>query len=497
MPDLIPDDDCVLLSCAEMAQADRLAIAAGISGQQLMETAGGAVAAAIQDRFMPQTTLILCGPGNNGGDGFVCARHLSAAGWPVRIALLGSRHGLKGDAGWAAGLWEGDVGRVEVSQLDDRPLIVDAMFGAGLSRPVGGIAGEVIEEINRRNLEVVAVDVPSGLNGDTGHVEGVAPQARLTVTFFRPKPGHCSLVGRRLCGETKVVEIGTPRRVLAEIQPRTWLNRPSLWNTSLREDRADDHKYSRGEAVVFGGDVSTGAARLAALAARRIGAGLLSMLASAAAIPSYQAGEPGNVMLPFDPAQGIAARIADPRKRAFLIGPGAGLGDALRRHAGDMLALGRPAVLDADALTVFALQPTRLFEQIRGPCLLTPHEGEFARLFPDLPASMGKLERVRRAAYRSNATVLLKGADTTIAAPDGRAVINDNAPPSLATAGSGDVLAGLALGLIAQGMTPLAAGAAAVWIHGQAARLFGPGLIAEDLIEQIPAVRRELAQMRN
>jgi hydroxyethylthiazole kinase-like uncharacterized protein yjeF len=496
MRDLAPSDDSVLLSCAEMAAADRLAVGNGVSSQELMEAAGGAIADLIQQRFMPQTTLVLCGPGNNGGDGFVCARHLAASGWPVRIALLGERRALRGDARWAAQLWEGDVGTVSLAQLDDRPLVVDALFGAGLARPLEGEVRRVVEAIDSRGVEMVAVDVPSGLNGDTGRVEGAAAHARATVTFFRPKPGHFSVSGRQLCGELKVAEIGIPRRVLSEVAPRTWLNGPGLWKAALRQEGLEDHKYRRGEAVVFGGEVSTGAARLAALAARRAGAGLLSLLAAASVIPVYQAAEPGNVMLPFDPTQGIGSKIADPRKHAFLIGPGAGVGELLRRHVTEILALGRPTVLDADALTSFARQPGQLFDQIKGPCVLTPHEGEFARLFPDLPDTMGKLERARRAAYRSNATVLLKGPDTTIAAPDGRAVINHNAPPSLATAGSGDVLAGLIVGLLAQGMAPLAAAAAGAWIHGEAAQGFGPGLIAEDLLTRIPSVLAQVQAAR-
>jgi len=492
MRELNPDSNCVLLSCAEMAAADDLAVRSGMSGQRLMENAGGGVASAIQDRFMPQATLVLCGPGNNGGDGFVCARHLAASGWPVRVLFLGDPARLRGDARWAAGLWEGGVEAVSLTQLDDRPLIVDAIFGAGLSRPLAGDVLEFVEEINRRHLEVVAIDVPTGLNGDTGRIEGAALKSQLTVTFFRAKPGHYSLNGRLLCGELKVVEIGIPRNVLDGVGARTWLNRPALWTSALQVERLEDHKYTRGEATVLGGDTAIGAARLAALAARRAGAGYLSLLVPQHMLGIYQAAEPGNVMQPFDPAVGLAAKITDIRKKAFLLGPGAGLGEALRRHVGEVLALGRPTVLDADALTIFALHPDQLFEKIDGPCVLTPHEGEFARLFPDLTQGMGKLERARRAAYRSNATIVLKGADTTIATTDGRAVINDNAPPSLATAGSGDVLAGIIVGLLAQGAAPFPAAAAAVWMHGRAAQIFGPGLIAEDIVDNLPAVLKEL-----
>lgn len=481
-----------LLTNAEMARADSLAVQAGIAVDSLMHAAGCAVATVVGARFPHGEVLVLCGPGNNGGDGFVAARHLAASGWPVRCALIGDRHTLGGAARWAAQLWEGEIEAVRPELFADRPLVVDALFGAGLSRPLDGMARETVEQIARQRLQIVAIDVPSGMSGDNGFVLGAAARAQLTVTFHRAKPGHHSLQGRILCGELKVVEIGIPRRVMQEVAPRQWINRPALWRRALREETLDDHKYSRGHAAVLGGEVSTGAARLAALTARRIGAGLVSVLATPRVTPVYQIADPGNLVVPFDPAQGIGPVLADARKNALLLGPGAGLGDQLRRLVGEALATGRPTVLDADALTVFAGKPQALFDAIRGPCVLTPHDGEFARLFPDLPPGLGKLERVRRAAARAGATVLLKGADTTIAAPDGRAVINDNAPPTLATAGSGDVLAGLIVGQLAQGMAPLAAAASAVWIHGDAASRFGPGLIAEDIIGRIPAVLAEL-----
>ncbi|HEY4168295.1 MAG TPA: NAD(P)H-hydrate dehydratase [Reyranella sp.] len=480
---LISQSDLALLTCAQMGAADAAAIAAGTAGSVLMEAAGWAVADAVIARYPKQLVLALCGPGNNGGDGFVAARHLANRGWPVTLALLKGAGDLRGDAAWAASLWTGPVVSPSLALLDRRPLVIDALFGAGLTRPIEGIAAELIERIDRDRLSVVAVDVPSGLHGDTGEIMGAAPHAEETVTFFRGKPGHYSLEGVGRCGVLHVVDIGIPPAVLDAIRPQLWRNAPALWSAALRRDDAGDNKYTRGHLTILGGDSATGAARLAALAARRAGAGLVTIAATEAAAGIYRAAEPGNLVN----TTAIDRLIEDKRRNAFLIGPGSGVNDRTRDAVLAALAARRALVLDADAVTVFSDDPARLFSAIASPVLLTPHEGEFRRLFPDLAAGGGKVERVRAAAQRSGAAILLKGADTVIAAPDGRAVINVHAPASLATAGSGDVLAGIAGGLTARGVSPLAAGAAAAWIHGECAYRFGkPGLIAEDLVEHLP-----------
>ncbi|MBS0523555.1 MAG: NAD(P)H-hydrate dehydratase [Proteobacteria bacterium] len=481
--ELIPRSELALLTCAQMGAADAAAIAGGTPGSVLMEAAGRAVADATIARHRKQPSLVLCGPGNNGGDGFVAARHLSGRGWPVTLALLEGAGGLRGDAAWAAGQWKGPVAAPSLALLEDRPLVIDALFGAGLTRPIEGIAAELIERIDRDRLTVIAVDVPSGLHGDTGEIMGVAPHAEATVTFFRAKPGHYSLEGLRRCGALQVADIGIAPSVLDAIRPQLWRNAPCLWASALRRDDAGDNKYTRGHLTILGGDSATGAARLVALAARRAGAGLATIAATEAAAGIYRAAEPGNLVN----TGAIGRLIEDPRRNAFLIGPGSGVNDRTRDAVLAALAAKRAVVLDADAVTVFADDPGRLFAAIASPVLLTPHEGEFRRLFPDLATGGGKVERVRSAARRSGATILLKGADTVIAAPDGRAVINVHAPASLATAGSGDVLAGIAAGLVTQGLAPLTAGAAAAWIHGECAYRFGkPGLIAEDLVEHLP-----------
>jgi ADP-dependent NAD(P)H-hydrate dehydratase / NAD(P)H-hydrate epimerase len=485
--DLKPRDDLVLLSCAEMARADAAAIAGGVPGIDLMEAAGRAVAAAVAAHHARQPVVVLCGPGNNGGDGFVAARHLQARRWPVKLGLLGERGALKGDAAWAAGTWLGDVAPLSLDLLDGRPLVVDALFGAGLARPIEGIAGQLIDRINAEALTTVAVDVPSGLHGDSGEIMGRAPLATRTVTFFRAKPGHHSLEGLRRCGALEVVDIGIAPGVLREIAPRLWLNAPPLWQSHLQRMDRGDHKYARGHTTILAGEIATGAARLAALGARRAGAGLVTIATPAAALAVFQSAEPGNLVTACEDGAAFGRLLEDERRNAILVGPGSGVGERTRTAALAALATRRSVVLDADAITVFGNTPDELFAAIQGPALLTPHEGEFRRLFADLASVPAKVERAREAARRSGATVLLKGPDTVISTPDGRTVINVHASPGLATAGAGDVLAGIAVGLMAQGLSPFAAAAAAAWLHGECALRFGrPGLIAEDLVGQIP-----------
>ena len=480
-----------LLTPRQMAEADRLTIAGGVPGIDLMENAGRAVADAVSRRFPPCPVAVLCGPGNNGGDGFVAARILAERGWPVRLALLGDRAALKGDAASAAASWVTNFEPFAPAALDGADLVIDAIFGAGLARPVEGVAAQVIAALNERGTPVVAVDMPSGVDGASGEIRGVAPQAALTLTFFRRKPGHLLLPGRLLCGETILAQIGIAPAVLDAVAPDAAANHPALWLGEFPWANPAGHKYGRGHALVIGGAQMTGAARLAARAAARVGAGLVTVAAPEPVFPIYAGSLTGVIVTPVAGA-GLDPLLADKRRNAALIGPGAGTTPETRDNALKILAAGKSAVLDADALTVFADKPADLFDAVNSPAVLTPHEGEFSRLFD---ASGSKLDRARRAAAASGAVIVLKGADTVIAAPDGRAAINENAPPTLATAGSGDVLAGLVLGLLAQGMPAFEAASAAVWLHGASAHAFGAGLVAEDLIETLPAVLARLQQM--
>ena len=491
-----------LLTTAEMAEADRLTIAGGTPGMRLMDNAGRAVADAVA-RDSPQGAPLICvvaGPGNNGGDGFVCARVLAERGYPVRLLLLGDRDRLKGDAAEAARRWPGPVGAATPDALAGASIVVDALFGAGLDRPVEGLARAMIEAINAAGLPVIAVDLPSGINGTSGAVMGAAVQATKTVTFFRRKPGHLLLPGRLHCGPVEVADIGIPEAVLGSIHPSTFANAPALWMDRFPVPQPSGHKYRRGHAVVVSGDHShTGAARLAARGALRAGAGLVSIASPRDALAINAASNLAVMVREVDSADALAAWLADPRLNAIVLGPGGGVGQPMREMVLAALSGERAVVLDADALTSFADCSETLFSTIkaRGPSatVLTPHEGEFAQLFKHIEQPTGitsKCEHTKAAAEASSAIVLLKGSDTVVASPEGRMSVTENAPPWLATAGSGDVLAGFVTGLLAQGMAGFEAANAAAWLHGEAGSEAGPGLIAEDLPEALRAVYRRL-----
>jgi hydroxyethylthiazole kinase-like uncharacterized protein yjeF len=483
-----------LLTAAEMAEADRRAVAAGVPGMTLMEAAGRAVAEAAAALAPEGPVLVLAGPGNNGGDGFVAARRLAAAGREVALALLGDPARLRGDAAIARDRWPGTVAAASAS-LPPAALIVDALFGAGLDRPLAGPAAALVAAANDAPAPILAVDLPSGVGADDGAAAGPCVAAAATVTFFRRKPGHLLFPGRALCGPTTLADIGLPAAVLDAIRPRTFENAPALWAAALPRPGREAHKYARGHAVVVSGPMTrTGAARLAAGAALRAGAGLVTLASPGDALATNAAHLTAVMLRRAEGAEGLAALLSDRRITAVALGPGLGTGAAERAMVIAALAAAPAAVLDADALTAFADAPAALFAAIAAgpaPVVLTPHDGEFARLFPDLGAG-SRLARARAAAARAGAVVILKGADSVIAAPDGRAAINANAPPWLATAGSGDVLAGVAAGLLAGGAPGFEAACAAVWLHGEAGAEAGPGLVAEDLA---PALRPALARL--
>lgn len=487
-----------LLTNAEMGEADRLTIAGGVPGIELMERAGAAVAHNVMLRHPPTSRVaIVAGSGNNGGDGFVAARLLAERGYSVVVLRVGSSE-LRGDAAIAAQRWSGTAVAATPERLAGAGAIIDALFGAGLDRPVEGNARAMIEAMNRAACPVHAVDLPSGINGTTGAVMGVAVRATETVTFFREKPGHLLLPGRLHCGRISVADIGIPASVLMQIRPATFRNAPALWRAQFPQPRLDGHKYTRGHAVVVSGGIdSTGAARLAARGALRAGAGLVTIASPRGALVVNAVTSLAVMVRAVDDAGELAEFLADARRNVVVLGPGGGVGDRMREHVLAALKAGPAVVLDADALTSFAGDLPALTDAIKGrqaPVLLTPHEGEFARLFSGLKeaAQASKLDRARAAAAASGATVLLKGGDTVVAAPDGRAAIADNASAWLATAGSGDVLAGCCAGLLAQNMPAFEAAAAAVWLHGEAGNEAGPGLISEDLPDALPAVYRRL-----
>jgi hydroxyethylthiazole kinase-like uncharacterized protein yjeF len=487
-----------LLTPDEMAACDQLAIAGGVPGLALMEKAGRAVADAVARHPLGTRVLVVAGPGNNGGDGFVAARVLAERGYPVRVMLLGEVAALKGDAAQAAGAW-GRAIEPAAAQDASGGVIVDALFGAGLNREVTGEARALIEAMNASGAPIIAVDLPSGINGASGAVMGAAVRAAESITFFRRKPGHLLLPGRMHCGKVRVVDIGIPPGVLETVRPNTRANGPNLWHALFPRPRLDGHKFARGHAVVVSGELSfTGAARLTARGALRAGAGLVTLASPRNALLVNAAASLAVMVRPVDGAVELTALLADKRLNAVALGPGAGIGEGTRAMVAAALGGERAVVLDADALTSFADDPPALFAVIGkhlAPVVLTPHQGEFGRLFNKVThgvAAASKIDIARAAAKASNAVVLLKGPDTVVAAPDGRAAINDNAPPWLATAGSGDVLAGIITGLLAQGMPAFEAACAGAWLHGEAGHEVGPGLIAEDLSEALPAVYRRL-----
>ncbi|WP_084633119.1 NAD(P)H-hydrate dehydratase [Pleomorphomonas oryzae] len=481
----------LLLTPAEMARADAMTIASGVSGERLMESAGYAVADVICARFSQGArATVLCGMGNNGGDGFVIARVLKQRGFIVRVALAlpegMTTRDLKGDAANAERAWRGETVAATPALFDGAMLIVDALYGAGLSRDVSGRDAELIAAVSAARAggaRVYAVDLPSGIDGRTGEVRGAAIMADETVTFFRRKPGHLLLPGRTHCGQLRLAQIGIGATVLVEIAPRAAANGPALWAEYWPHAAVDSHKYSRGATLVASGPVmSCGAARLAAEAALRAGAGIVTVATPPDAVAAVAAWRAAFVVKPAADMAALADLLAEPRLRSAVLGPGLGLGEevwpAIRAALDGEMAL----VLDADAITQASRRPDEAFAAIKARkagVVLTPHEGEFKRLFPEVGGS--KLDRARAAAAQSGAVVLLKGPDTVIAHPDGRATINENGTAALATAGSGDVLAGIIGGLLAAGCPAFEAAALAAWMHGEAGRIAGPGSLADEI----------------
>lgn len=476
-----------ILTVAETAKADKAAILAGAPGETLMERAGTAVADAISARFRAQPAVVVCGPGNNGGDGYVVARLLKARGWPVEVRALGEP--TTDDAKAARALWDGPVGRLRGGF--EGALIVDALFGAGLSRPLEAESATAVAQMAAASNRVVAIDIPSGLPGDTGKPVGPAASARLTVTFHAKKPAHVLEPGRSLCGEVVVADIG-----LGETRSRTFENGPELWAGRFPWPTAASHKHARGRLIVVSGEAwSTGAARLAARAGLRIGAGLVTIHSPPDALASNAAHLEAIMLRPFETDLELEQSAA--QVDAAVIGPAAGVTESTLLNVLALARTGAALILDADAITVFRDDPGELFSVLDRDDILTPHPGEFERIFPGLlGGSPERITAARRAAEKAGAVVLLKGSDTVVAAPDGRAAVNVNGSPWLATAGSGDVLAGFIGGLVAQGMESFEAACAAAYIHAECAELHGPGLISEDLPGLAPTILRRLHEDR-
>lgn len=495
-----------ILSAEQMREADQLTIESGTQGIELMEEAGRVCAEAITKLFKPQEVLVFCGPGNNGGDGFVIARHLEQWGWDVRVACEIGIEELGGDAATAAGRWHSVSNRKRLRRLRDvefraSTLFIDAMFGTGLARDLDGHLADLIDRINASGRPIVAIDMPSGICAGTGRVLGAAIEADYTISLAALKRGQVLMPGRLHCGEIIVADIGISEDALKQVEAldpaKVFKNTPDIWEHAFPWPDPMGHKYTRGHLVVVSGPaLSTGASRLAASAGLRAGAGLVTLVGDREALKEHAAHLTAIMLREAGDAKALTGLLEDSRKNAIVIGPGHGAGEATRQSVSAVLRSCRAVVLDADALTSFEGKSEVLFEAIKGPTVLTPHLGEFGRLFGiSEDQEIDRLTQALAAAKRAGAVVVLKGPDTIIACPDDRVAISVNAPPWLATAGSGDVLSGMIGALLAQGMPPFEAACAGVWLHGEAANELGLGLISEDLPLVLPEVILGLLQI--
>jgi ADP-dependent NAD(P)H-hydrate dehydratase / NAD(P)H-hydrate epimerase len=485
-----------LLTTAEMTAVDAAAVASGLSIDTLMAAAGKAVADATP---YGQPIAILCGPGNNGGDGYIAACVLRERGADVKVFASGPPRGA-GAASRAASLWQGPVHTLADFLPSRDMIVIDALYGAGLTRPIYGAAASAIARLNASGAKVIAVDIPSGLDGDSGQTLGPVVRADRTVTFFRAKPGHYLWPGRALCGELIITDIGLDETHVARIaSPSIFRNAPALWWPVAPQLAADAHKYQRGHCLVISGpELQTGASRLSAQAALNAGAGAVTLAGGRESLRVHATHVTAIMLREAKTTAELGAFLAATRFQSGIIGPAAGVSQQTREMIDVLLASGLPLVLDADALTVMVGHLDTLASRAgHAPLVLTPHAGEFGRLFAEplateavyaaLPQSLrvSKIEMARAAARLIKGVVVFKGIDTVIADGDGRASINCNGGPELATAGSGDVLAGLIGAHLAQGMPAFEAAAAAVWLHATCGAAYGTGLTADRLVNII------------
>lgn len=486
-----------LLTPVQMALADGAAINGGTPGITLMENAGAAVVDVFNEEFPDASKiLVICGTGNNGGDGFIAARMLRDQSKDVSVFIFGDASRISGDAKLAFDRCEQVIIASELPDISKFDVVVDALFGAGLDRPVAGKAAQIVDAVNDSGKPIISVDLPSGINGATGEVMGHAVGATSTVTFFRYKPGHVLLPGRSFCGRKHLRQIGIEEDVLASSGQSAALNLPDLWGQVFPTPDIAGHKYDRGHSLVLSGPLTaTGAARLMAGAALRVGSGLVTVASPEDAMLVNACHLTSIMLRSADTPHDIRETLADERFNCVALGPGMPPDSDTARMVTTVLAMKRRTVLDAGALSAFESSPDTLFAAIRNSgaqVVLTPHEGEFAKLFPEENKLSSKLERAKAASVKSGAVILLKGPDTVVASPSGEASIADNSAPWLATAGSGDVLSGIVTGLLAQGMPVFEATSAAVWLHGDAAQKAGPGMISSDLDQALRLSIRDL-----
>lgn len=491
-----------LLTPKEMGQADQLAvISRGYESYHLMLNAAQAVGNVILEKYNnSQRVAVICGPGNNGGDGYAVAEFLKARGYQAICFSCGQPR-IGSDAHKAFADWSGTTLNIDALVFSEFDLIVDALYGAGLGRGLDEKTEALVKKINASGTPVVAIDLPSGIFGRDGSVHTIAVKATYTVTFFRLKPGHVCYPARAYCGDIILRDIGIMSDVLKDICPNTSVNLPKMWLHDWPVLDYDMHKYSKGHVVVFSGPaIMTGAARLAAYAAARSGAGLVTILSPQDALSVHESHLTSVMLKEMGSDANVLSFFQQRKVKTAVLGPGFGAMDRAFTLIKTILAKQdclETIVLDADALTAIADKTDEIFELIKQSTVkvvLTPHEGEFRRIFPKIASKSNspRIDKAREAALKSGATVVYKGADSMIASPDGRLSITVNGTPFLATAGSGDVLSGIMGGLLVQGMPVYEAVCAGNWMHAECGRQAGIGAIADDLITQIPSILQNL-----
>jgi len=487
----------VILSCKNHKDLDKRTIKKFIPGYKLMENAGGVIFKIIKKKFKKKKKIkILCGPGNNGGDGFVVAKLLEENGFQdVELFCLVTKNKLKGDAKIAANNFNKNLKSFNDFKISSNDLIIDGIFGSGLKRNISGNLKKIIEKINLKKPYCISIDTPSGINGDTGEIQGTALKSNDTITFTTKKPGHLLSPGSEYCGNVIVGDIGINLEKLS-FKPRIFENHPDNWRSKFPWPNQKSHKYTRGFSLIICGEKMTGASRLAARAAARIGCGLLCLGVPRKSFNIYSTENPIALIEIVDDKKDLNNLLKDKRINTILIGPGFGISKKkLELILKVVKEKKRLIVLDADALKN---NFKKILLKNKTKIVITPHEGEFLQVLKDLNIKnkKNKFSIVIEFIKKTKINLILKGNKTLICSQDGKISINTNTSPFLATGGSGDVLAGMITGLISQGMDIFNACCASVWIHGEIGRMKGPGLIAEDLPEMIPKVLKKLKNYR-
>ena len=457
-----------------------------------MKNAGKQVFDLIKKNFKnKQPKIVLCGPGNNGGDGFIIAKHLIDHGHKTKVYALLNKKSYKGDAFKALNEYGEKIKKISSFRIKKNALIVDAIFGIGLSRNIKGKLKEIFDQINKSNNCVVSVDIPSGVCSNTGEILGSAIKADFTITFHRKKIGHILGLGKKFSGKIKVVDIGFSQK---KMNTQCLKNSPNLWIRYFPWKKTSDHKYSRGRAVVYGGQKEfTGAAILSAQAALKTGTGSVKIICSKNTLQIYSIKFPSVLKTEINNICQLEYFLKKEKITSILIGPGSGSNKKIKEITKLILRKVKYVVLDADALTCFREDLKSLYSLLDKNKIITPHLGEFHKIFPKINKNLNSIDKALNAVKLIKSNIVLKGPTTIIASYNKKIVINNHSSSELAVIGSGDVLSGIIVSLIGQKkMNPFLAGCAATWLHGDIAKNYGKGLIAEDIVRGIPAALKRL-----